>query len=68
MLGGFVGSVFYSLVLRKLSESYPILILWESIAAAFVAFLAYRFFGVAMIFGTSIIGSFLFFRVRLYNS
>ena len=33
--------------------------------AAFVAFLAHRFFGVAMIFGTSIIGSFLFFRVSL---
>jgi hypothetical protein len=33
--------------------------------AAFVAFLAHKFFGVAMIFGTSIIGSFLFFRVSL---
>ena len=43
------------------------LVLWLSILvmAALVAYLAHRFFGVAMIFGTAIIGSFLFFRVTL---
>jgi len=66
-LGGIVGSVAYSLVLRKISEKYPMLVLWLSILvmAALVAYLAHRFFGVAMIFGTAIIGSFLFFRVIL---
>ena len=66
-LGGIVGSVFYSVLLRTLSETHPLLVLWASIlsVAALVAYLAYRYFGVAMIFGSAIIGSFLFFRVIL---
>jgi hypothetical protein len=64
-LGGIIGSVFYSVALRTLSESYPLAVMWLSIIslAGLVAYLAHRYFGVAMIFGTAIIGSFLIFRV-----
>ena len=65
-LGGIIGSVFYNVALRTLSSTHPLVILWVSILslAGVVAYLAHRYFGVAMIFGSSIIGSFLFFRVK----
>ena len=67
-LGGVLGSMAYSSLLRLITvETYPLLVLWITILvfAGISGYIANRYFDVAVIFGSSIIGSFLFFRVSI---
>ncbi len=67
-IGGVLGCMSYSAVLRLITiETYPLLLLWLTIIiyAGIAGYLANKYFDVAIIFGSSIIGSFLFFRVRI---
>ena len=65
-IGGVLGSMSYSAVLRLITiQTYPLLLLWLTIIifAVIAGYLAHKYFEVAFIFGSSILGSFLFFRV-----
>ena len=65
-IGGVLGCMAYSAVLRLVTiETYPLLLLWLTILgfAIIAGLLANKYFDVAIIFGSSIVGSFLFFRV-----
>lgn len=65
-IGGVLGCMSYSAVLRLITiETYPVLLLWLSIIvfAGIAGYLANRYFDVAIIFASSIVGSFIFFRV-----
>ena len=65
-LGGVLGSMAYSALLRLITiQTYPLLVLWLTIFAfaGIAGYLANRYFDVAVIFGSAIIGSFLLFRV-----
>ena len=67
-LGGVLGSMAYNALLRLITiETYPLLVLWLTILtfAGAAGFFANKFFDVAVIFGSAIIGSFLFFRVNI---
>ena len=67
-LGGLLGSIMYSCVFHLISESYPILFTVLSILAfaALVAYLSQVYFSSAVMVGSSLIGAFLFIRVRAY--
>jgi hypothetical protein len=70
-IGGVLGCMTYSAVLRLITiEFYPLLLLWFTIIvyAGIAGYLANKYFDVAIIFGSSIVGSFLFFRViRIFS-
>ena len=69
-IGGVLGCMSYSAVLRLITiETYPLLLLWLTIIAyaGIAGYLANKYFDVAIIFGSSIVGSFLFFRVRIFT-
>jgi Domain of unknown function (DUF4203) len=66
-LGGIIGSIMYSLLFRLLWEENGTEIMWLSITAfgVLLAYLSQVYFHFAVIAGSSIIGSFLFYRVRI---
>ena len=69
-IGGVLGCMSYSALLRLITiETYPLLLLWLTIIAyaGIAGYLANKYFDVAIIFGSSIVGSFLFFRVRIFT-
>jgi len=69
-IGVVLGCMSYSAVLRLITiETYPLLLLWLTIIAyaGIAGYLANKYFDVAIIFGSSIVGSFLFFRVRIFT-
>jgi len=65
-LGGLLGAILYSLVFHLFARENPILALWLVIAfcAVVVAVLSMIFFDHAVIIGSSIIGSYVFVRVK----
>lgn len=69
-LGGLIGSVLYSLLFRLITDEYPLLILWLCIltGASLVGYLSHVYFHIAVIVGSSSIGSYLFFRVSNNNN
>lgn len=66
-LGGLLGSVVYSCLIRMITEESPMIFLWLSIISfsLIVSYLSQVYFQVAVIVGSAVIGSFFFFRVSL---
>jgi hypothetical protein len=66
-LGGIIGQVLYSILFRLIWENNGTEIMWASIIvfSAIMAYMSYLYFHFSVIAGSSIIGSFLFFRVSI---
>ena len=64
-IGGLLGGVLYSMVIYIFAEDNPLLVLWLTIlgCAIMVSVLSMIYFDQAVIFGSSIAGSYILFRV-----
>jgi hypothetical protein len=68
-IGGLIGGLLYSLVFYIVAEDNPLLVLWLTMifCSIVVAVLSMIFFDYAVIFGSSIAGSYMFVRVSLHS-
>lgn len=64
LLGSFIGMAIFNSLVARISSGNPLLGLWMTImvTAIIIAGLSMIFFDNAVIFGSSIVGSYLFFR------
>jgi len=65
-VGGVIGAILYNTFIYLMASKNPLLVLWLSIAAMaiMIGVLSMIFFDHAVIFGSSIIGSYIFIRVN----